>query len=44
VTGTRIADDKLATLVSPIAFSNAYNRLDVILKASGGNYKPGQWD
>jgi AhpD family alkylhydroperoxidase len=35
--------EQLAALVSTIAFINAYNRFNVILKNQGGDYQPGQW-
>ena len=36
-------DDQLAALVSLIALSNTYNRLNVITRHPGGSYTPGQW-
>lgn len=36
-------EDQLAALVSLIALINAYNRLNVILRAPAGDYQPGQW-
>jgi AhpD family alkylhydroperoxidase len=36
-------EDQLAALVSLIAVINAYNRLNVILQAPGGDYQAGQW-
>jgi AhpD family alkylhydroperoxidase len=36
-------DDQLAALVSLIALINVYNRLNVITRAPGGSYTPGQW-
>src|SRR5262245_3165372 len=35
--------DQLAALVCTIALINAYNRLNVISQAQGGDYQPGQW-
>jgi AhpD family alkylhydroperoxidase len=36
-------DDQLAALVSLIAIINAYNRMNVITRQTGGDYQPGQW-
>jgi len=36
-------DDQLAALVSLIALINSYNRMNVITRQPGGDYKPGQW-
>ena len=36
-------DEQLAALVSLIALINTYNRLNVITRRPGGDYKPGQW-
>ena len=36
-------DDQLGALVSLIALINAYNRVNVITGAPGGDYQPGQW-
>src|SRR5215472_9001350 len=36
-------EDQLAALVCVIAAINAFNRLNVITRQVGGNYKPGQW-
>ncbi len=35
--------DQLAALVCTIAVINTYNRLNVICRNEGGDYKPGQW-
>lgn len=35
--------DQLATLVCVIASINTFNRLNVITRQVGGDYKPGQW-
>jgi AhpD family alkylhydroperoxidase len=35
--------DQLAALVCTIALINTYNRLNVICRNEGGDYKPGQW-
>jgi AhpD family alkylhydroperoxidase len=35
--------DQLATLVCIIAFINAYNRMNVICRNQGGDYRPGRW-
>ena len=37
-------EDQLFALVSLIALINTYNRVNVILRAPGGDYVPGQWD
>jgi AhpD family alkylhydroperoxidase len=36
-------DDQLAALVALIAGINAWNRLNIITRQSGGDYQPGQW-
>ena len=36
-------NDQLAALVSLIALINTYNRMNVITRQPGGDYKPGQW-
>jgi AhpD family alkylhydroperoxidase len=36
-------DDQLAALVALIAEINAWNRLNVITRRPGGDYKPGKW-
>ena len=36
-------DDQLAALVALIALINTYNRMNVITRQPGGDYKPGQW-
>jgi AhpD family alkylhydroperoxidase len=36
-------DDQIAALVSLIALINTYNRMNVITRQPGGDYKPGQW-
>src|SRR5215510_13337187 len=36
-------DEQLAALVSLIALMNTYNRMNVITRRPGGDYKPGQW-
>jgi AhpD family alkylhydroperoxidase len=36
-------DDQLAALVMLIALINTYNRINVITRRPGGDYKPGQW-
>jgi alkylhydroperoxidase family enzyme len=35
--------DQLAALVSLLAVSNAYNRMNVITQQPAGDYQPGQW-
>jgi AhpD family alkylhydroperoxidase len=35
--------DQLAALVCTIAVINTFNRLNVISRSEGGDYKPGQW-
>jgi alkylhydroperoxidase family enzyme len=35
--------DQLAALVCTIAMINTFNRLNVISRSEGGDYKPGQW-
>jgi len=35
--------DQLAALVCTIGLINTFNRMNVMSKAEGGNYKPGQW-
>ncbi|MGH3189803.1 MAG: hypothetical protein ACRDPY_09860 [Streptosporangiaceae bacterium] len=35
--------DQLAALVCTIAMINTFNRLNVISRNEGGDYKPGQW-
>lgn len=37
-------DEQLAALVSLIAVINAFNRLNVITRQVGGDYRPGQFD
>jgi AhpD family alkylhydroperoxidase len=36
-------DEQLAALVCLIALINTYNRLNVVSRNPGGNYRPGQW-
>ena len=36
-------DDQLAALVALIALINTYNRMNVITRQPGGDYRPGQW-
>jgi len=36
-------NEQLGALVATIAVINAYNRLNVISKNQGGDYRPGQW-
>lgn len=36
-------DDQLAALVSLIAVINTYNRVNVIVRQTAGDYQPGQW-
>ena len=35
--------DQLAALVAIVAFINAYNRVNVLCRNQGGDYRPGQW-
>jgi AhpD family alkylhydroperoxidase len=35
--------EQLAALVGTIALINTFNRLNVISRSEGGDYKPGQW-
>ncbi|HEX3333830.1 MAG TPA: carboxymuconolactone decarboxylase family protein [Acidimicrobiales bacterium] len=37
-------EEQLGALVALVATINAYNRLNVILRAPAGDYVPGQWD
>ena len=36
-------EEQLGALVATIALINAYNRLNVIVRMSAGDYQPGQW-
>ncbi len=36
-------EDQMASLVCTIAAINTFNRLNVITRQAGGDYKPGQW-
>jgi AhpD family alkylhydroperoxidase len=36
-------DEQLAALVALIALINTYNRMNVITRRPGGDYRPGQW-
>jgi AhpD family alkylhydroperoxidase len=40
---THYDTDQLAALVCLIALINTYNRLNVISRNQGGDYRPGQW-
>ena len=36
-------EDQLAALVALIALINTYNRMNVITRQPGDDYRPGQW-
>ncbi|MEU3446330.1 carboxymuconolactone decarboxylase family protein [Streptomyces thermolilacinus] len=36
-------EEQLAALVALIAVINAYNRVNAVIRAPGGDYQPGQW-